>query len=124
MSRGWFNYGMRKVLLIAAVTGLAGLVGTPTAGAATYRACKPVKNPYAGTRYDGVDLSRIRALRTSCRGARRVARGAHRKALGLTPPASGIRRFTWKGWSVTGDLRPSSDRYVARKGRRRVRWRF
>jgi len=115
---------MKRALTIVAVTVLAGAAGAPAAGAATYRACKPVKNPYAGTRYDGIDLSRIRALRTSCHGARHVAKGAHRKALGLTPPASGIRRFTWRGWSVTGDLRPSSDRYVARKGRRRVRWRF
>ena len=112
----------RRALPLAAAC--LSLVLVPAAQAASYKACKPVTNPYAGTRYEGVDLSRIRALRTSCPGARRVAKGAHRKALGLTPPASGIRRFTWRGWSVTGDLRPSSDRYVARKGRRRVRWRF
>ena len=106
------------------ITACLSLVVVPAAEGASYKACKPVKNPYAGTRYEGVDLSRIRALRTSCPGARRVAKGAHRKALGITPTTNGIRRFTWRGWSVTGDLRPSSDRYVARKGRRRVRWRF
>jgi hypothetical protein len=102
---------------------LAG-AAVPAADAAAARACGRIVNPYPGTRYDGVDLTRIRATRVSCRGARRVARRAHRKALGITPPASGIRRFTWRGWHVTGDLRGSSDSYVAAKGRKRVRWRF
>ena len=31
---------------------------------------------------------------------------------------------TWHGWRVTGDLRGSSDRYLATRGDRRVRWRF
>jgi hypothetical protein len=53
-----------------------------------------------------------------------VAKGAHHKALGLTPPPSGIRSFTWEGWKVSGDLRPSHDTYVASKGSQRVRWRF
>ena len=35
-----------------------------------------------------------------------------------------IRTFTWNGWKVRGDLRPASDRYVATRGSRRVRWRF
>ena len=53
-----------------------------------------------------------------------MARGAHRRAVGL-PVANGpVRRFTWNGWRVTGDLRGSSDAYVATKGDRRVRWRF
>ena len=92
--------------------------------AAQAKACQPVKNPYAGTRYDGVDLSRIRAEGVSCPTARRVARRAHRKALGLPVPPDGIRRFRWHGWRVRGDVRPETDRYVARKGERRVRWRF
>jgi hypothetical protein len=91
---------------------------------ASYRSCDPVRDPYPGTRYDGVDLTRVRGLHMSCPATRRVARRAHRKAIGLTAPASGIRRFRWRGWRVTGDLRPSSDRYVARKDARRVRWRF
>jgi hypothetical protein len=95
------------------------------AHSAPVRACRPVINPYEGTRYDGIDLSRIRAIGVSCRTARRVARGAHRKALGLTPPTSGIRRFTWRGWRVTGDIRGRVDRYVARAtGGKRVSWRF
>ena len=110
--------------IATAVITLALLALLVPAGAHAVRSCKPVKNPYAGTRYDGVDLTHIRASRVSCRTARRVAKGAHRKALGITPPASGIRRFSWRGWSVKGDLRPASDRYLAVKGLRRVRWRF
>jgi hypothetical protein len=53
-----------------------------------------------------------------------VAKGAHKKALGLTAPPSGIRSFSWDGWTVSGDLRGSHDTYVAAKGSRRVRWRF
>jgi hypothetical protein len=60
----------------------------------------------------------------SCRGARRVARGAHRKALGLPVPLDGVRRFKWRRWRVTGDLRRPEDHYVARRGARRVRWLF
>jgi len=52
-----------------------------------------------------------------------VARGARRKALGIRPVAP-IRRLTWRGWRVSGDLRPASDVYVARRGGRRVKWRF
>jgi hypothetical protein len=93
--------------------------------AATARACRPVDNPYPSTRYDDVDLTRIRARGVSCRTARRVARAAHRKALGVTPTLSGIRRFTWGRWKVTGDLRPAHDRYLATApGGKRVRWRF
>ncbi len=102
------------------------LIALPGAAAqaASYRACEPVRDPYAGTRYEGVDLSRIRALHVSCATARRVARGAHRQALGSTPSEDGIVRVRWNGWSVTGDLRGASDRYVATKGTNRVRWRF
>jgi hypothetical protein len=95
------------------------------AGAAPYRSCGSIENPYAGTRYEGVDITRIRGLEVTCKKARRVARKAHRKALGITPPPSGIRRFTWRSWSVTGDLRGDHDRYVAKAaGGKRVRWRF
>lgn len=107
---------------------LAGLVfsvpTTSVAGAAATRACGSVSNPYPGTRYAGVPLSRISATSVSCQRARRVARGAHRKALGITPPSSGRRTFSWDGWRVSGDLRGSSDRYVATKRGSRVRWRF
>jgi hypothetical protein len=110
-------------LLAAGLCALAG-IGAPSAEAAQTRSCGRIANPYPDTRYEGVDLRAIRATGVSCRGARRVARRAHRKALGITPPPTGVRRFTWRGWRVTGDLRGSSDRYVAERGDRRVRWRF
>jgi hypothetical protein len=94
------------------------------AGQTRLFSCSPVMNPYPGTRYEGVDLTRIRATGLSCDSARQVARGAHRKALGLSVPSSGVRRFSWNGWSVTGDLRYSSDRYVATRDGKRVSWRF
>lgn len=97
--------------------------GSPAQAAVT-RSCGTVANPYPDTRYEDVDLTRIRATGLSCPSARRVARGAHRKALGLTPPVSGVRRFTWNGWRVTGDLRGASDSYVAARRGRIVRWRF
>jgi hypothetical protein len=115
-------HALATALLVAACVASVGV--TSDARAATARACAPVLNPYPGTRFDGVDLRRIRAEAVSCRTARRVARRAHRKALGITPPPSGIRRFSWRRWQVTGDLRGSTDRYVARRGARRVRWVF
>ncbi|HEX8648199.1 MAG TPA: hypothetical protein VF715_14995 [Thermoleophilaceae bacterium] len=96
----------------------------PSAGAAESRACDPIVNPYAGTRYEGTDIRKIRAVGVSCSTARSVARGAHKKALGMTPPPSGVRRFEYKGWKVTGDLRGDDDRYVASRGGKRVRWVF
>jgi len=110
-------------LLLGGLT-VTGAVVTPSAQAHSTHSCSPVMNPYSGTRYEGVDLRRIRATGLPCRSARRVARGAHRKALGLGVPASGVRRFSWKGWRVTGDLRYSSDRYVATRDGKRVSWRF
>ena len=71
-----------------------------------------------------MDLSSIRVLNGSCKGARVVAKGAHRKALGLTPSLTPIRRFAWGGWRVTGDLRGDHDTYLAVKGSKKVRWRF
>jgi hypothetical protein len=110
-----------RAVIIALLAAAA--VAAP-ASAAQERQCEPVRNPYPGTRYEGVDLTNIRTLKASCRTARRVARGAHRQALGEPLPDDGIRRFTWHGWRVRGDLRPEKDKYVARKGTRRVRWRF
>jgi hypothetical protein len=115
---------VRRILTTAVLLVVLSALAAP-AGAHAAKACAPVVNPYPGTRYEGVDLTRIRATAVSCRGARRVARRAHRKALGLTPTPSGIRRFTWNGWIVTGNLRGDSDRYAAtRGGGRRVTWRF
>jgi hypothetical protein len=86
--------------------------------------CGPVVDPYPGSRYEGVDLTHLRATEVSCPVARHVARSAHRKALRLPLPPSGVLHFSWHGWRVTGDLRPSSDVYVAKLGEKRVGWRF
>jgi len=116
--------GSRTALLLVSASVIWAGLGAASAGAAAASSCQPVVNPYAGTRYEGVDLSRIEATGLPCPRAREVARGAHRKALGLTPPPNGIRRFGWHGWRVTGDLRPDSDRYLAVRDGMRVRWRF
>ena len=114
---------LKRILVLAAVSTAAGF-GPPAAEAATGKACGKVENPYPGTKFEGSDLTRVRAVGVSCRRARRVARGAHRKALGTTPSVSGIVRTRWNGWRVTGDLRGANDRYVAKRGTKRVRWRF
>ena len=120
---------MRRATIMLALAALAAAV-VPGAGHATSTAaplpCKPVVNPYAGTRYEGSDLYRIRATNTRCRTARRVARRGHRKALAATPDASGFVRVTYRRWRITGDLRGDHDRYVARAagGSKRVTWRF
>jgi hypothetical protein len=110
--------------LLAVVVLLGAFAATPSAHAATTKACSPVLNPYPGTRYAGVDLRRVRATGVTCATAHRVARGAHRRALAITPPLSGIRHLTWDGWRVTGDLRGAHDTYVATRGDKRVRWIF
>jgi hypothetical protein len=55
---------------------LAAALAASSAQSATVKRCKAVLNPYPGTRFDDVDLTRIRAAGVSCRAARRVARGA------------------------------------------------
>ena len=115
--------GRKRLFATGALCALAG-IGAATAEGATTRSCRPVVNPYEGSRFDGVDLRRIRATGVSCRTARRVVRGAHYRALELPPPGSGVRRFSWRGWRVTGDLRGPDDVYVARRDRKRVRWIF
>jgi hypothetical protein len=111
------------VVLIPAVLAVVA-AAVPSAAAAAAKSCGRVVNPYPNSRYEGSDLRRIRAVGVSCPGARRVARRAHRKALGLPLPPSGVRHFMWNGWQVTGDIRGPTDRYLATRGSRRVRWLF
>lgn len=111
------------ILTVGAICALTPLVPAQAAPAVV-RSCKPVVNPYPGTRYEGSDLRRIQASGVSCPSARRVARYAHHKALSLPRPPSGIRRFQWHGWAVTGDVRRASDHYTARKDGAVVRWVF
>jgi hypothetical protein len=110
--------------LLVVVGVLGAFAATPSAQASSTRSCSPILNPSPGTRYAGEDRTRIRATGVSCATAHRVARGAHRKALGITPPLSGIRHLTWDDWRVTGDLRGAHDTYVAKRGDKRVRWVF
>lgn len=114
---------MKLLALAVTLLALAAAPLAPAAQAATPRRCADVENPYAGSKYDGADLSRIRATKVSCTTARRIARRAHRKALGMTPTGP-IRRLTYDGWRVRGDLRGDDDAYTATKGSRRITWRF
>ena len=116
--------GIKSSVVVLVLLAVFPVMSIPVAEAASYRSCKRISNPYAGSRYEGVDLRRVRALRVSCPSARRVVRGAHRKALGITPPPDGIRSFKWRRWRVTGNLRGDTDRYVAKSAGRRVRWVF
>ena len=81
----WSIVGGKRLLVAGALCASAG-AGAPSAEGASSRSCAPVVNPYAGTRYEGIDLRRIRSVGVSCGSARQVARDAHRKGLGLTPP--------------------------------------
>jgi hypothetical protein len=84
-----------------------------------------VPNVFAGTRFEGSDLYRIRAQAVSCRTARRVARRGTYKAVRATPDASGIVRVRYRRWRIVDDLRGAVDRFRARaQGEKRVRWLF
>jgi len=50
------------------------------------RSCEGVLNPYPGTRYQGIDLTHIRAKGVKCPKARRVAKRAHKMGLLLGVP--------------------------------------
>jgi plastocyanin len=86
--------------------------------------CRSVNNPYPNSRYEGIDLTRIRAEGVPCSRARDVARGGHKKGLRMAPPPSGILNYRWHRWTIRGDLRPSHDRYRASRRDNRVQWRF
>ena len=109
-----------RLLLAGALCGATVMSAAP----AQARTCPPIDNPYAGTRYEGSDLRGIRANGLGCGSARSFVKRAHYQALGMTPPPSGVRRFTYRGWRVTGDLRGATDRYVARRGGKSIRWLF
>jgi hypothetical protein len=115
---------MRRSSAIVLTCLLSITCANATSDAATLKACGKVADPYPNTRYDGVDLTKVTARGVSCATAKRVARGGHAKALGLTPSQDGIRRFSWDGWKVVGDLSGVSDRYVATRHGARVTWRF
>src|SRR5829696_7376316 len=107
--RAGLSYARAVRRVLGTLVVIAALAAPASAAA---KSCADVSDPYPGTRYEGVDLTRITATGVTCTTARRVARGAHRRALGLPVPDGPVRRFTWNGWRVTGDLRGSSDAYV------------
>ena len=112
-----------RAAVVAAGLAIASLAAVP--GDAAARSCRPILDVafLDGTRYEGSDIFRISA-NVSCTTARRVARGATRKALGLTPPPSGIKRFRFRAWSVIDDLRGATDRFSAHQDDATIRWRF
>jgi hypothetical protein len=103
----------RAGILLASALFAHVIAGLTPGDAVAAKHCRSVNNPYPNSRYEGVDLTRIRASGVPCSRARDVARRAHKKALRMTPPPSGILNFRWHRWSVRGDLRPSHDRYRA-----------
>ena len=121
---GHIRSGRSAIGVVLGILCISALLALQKADATSTSPCSPVIDPYPGTRYEGVNLSHIRATGISCRIARHVARHAHEKALGLPLPASGVRHFVWHDWTVTGDLRGPSDSYVAKLDTKQVRWRF
>jgi hypothetical protein len=111
------------ILLASALFALV-IAGLTPGDATAAKHCRSVKNPYPNSRYEGIDLTRIRAEGVPCSRARDVARGAHKKALRMAPPPSGILNYKWHRWTVRGDLRPSHDRFRASRRDNRVHWRF
>src|SRR4051812_24726688 len=114
---------MRTLALAFAAVALLAIAAAP-AGAAS---CASIRNvsQLDGTRFAGSDIFRIRAQGVSCTTARRIARGATLRALGITPPLSGIKRFRYQSYSVSDDLRGNDDRYTARgSGSKRITWLF
>ncbi len=102
---------------VAVIVCIAACLAVPAAGSAAK--CDPVVNPYAGTRYDGIDLRRIRATNVTCGKARKVVRRGHRKAL-LTFEL----KFKWHDWKIKSHLGGSVDKYRAKRGNARISWVF
>jgi hypothetical protein len=114
---------MRTLALAFAAAALLAIAAPPADAAS----CASIRNvaQLNGTRFAGSDIFRIRAQGVSCTTARSVARAATVRALAITPPATGIKRFRYHSWSVSDDLRGNNDRYSARgSGTKRVTWLF
>ena len=112
----------RKAISVTSLLVIVAIGGGADSASASEK-CRDVKNPYEGSRYDGVPLSDIEAKNITCPNARRVARNAHEKAMMM---GGGDMHFTyrWEGWRVEGDLRGDHDSYVATKSDKKVSWRF
>jgi hypothetical protein len=116
---------MKRALLFSAAAFVL-LVPATTAQAAL-KSCKPVRDVPAldGSRYEGSDIYRIRALNTSCRTARRVAVRGTLRGMFL---GAGVETYMWRRWRVHRDLRGPVDTYRASvpeaMTEKRVRWLF
>jgi hypothetical protein len=116
---------MRTLAPVFLVAALLAIAAAPADAAFT--SCASIRNvsQLNGTRFAGSDIFRIRAQGVSCTTARRIARGATLRALAITPPLSGIKRFRYQSYSVSDDLRGNDDRYSATgSGSKRITWRF
>jgi hypothetical protein len=116
---------MRTLALACATAALLAIVAAPADAA--FKSCRSIPNvsQLNGTRFAGSDIFRIRAQGVSCATARTVARAATIRALAITPPPTGIKRFRYQSWSVSDDLRGDDDRYSARgTGTKRITWLF
>jgi hypothetical protein len=112
----------RTVLVVAAASAL---LVPATAAQAAAKGCSRVRDVPAldGSRSEGSDIYRIRALNTSCRTARRVAVRGTLRGMFL---GAAVESFTWRRWRVHRDLSGSVDAYRAGvpDTQKRVRWLF
>jgi len=116
---------MRPLALAFLAAALLAIAAAPADAAFT--SCAPITNvsQLNGTRFAGSDIFRIRTQGVSCTTARGVARGATLRALGITPPVSGIKRFRYQSWAISDNLRGDDDRYTATgSGSKRITWLF
>jgi hypothetical protein len=116
---------MTKLALALPAAALLAIAAAPAEAAFTSCASIPNVSQLDGTRFAGADIFRIRAQGVSCATARSVARAATIRALAITPPVTGVKRFRYGSWSVSDDLRGNDDRYRARgTGSKRITWLF
>ena len=116
---------MTKLLPAAALLALLAIAATPADAAFTSCPSIPNVSQLDGTRFAGADIFRIRAQGVSCATARSVARAATIRALRITPPVTGIKRFRYRSWSISDDLRGNDDRYTATgSATKRITWLF
>ena len=108
-----------------AVTAAGALLLPATAAEAAFKSCRPVRDVPAlnGSRYEGSDIYRIRALNTSCRTARRVAVRGTLRGMFL---GAGVESYMWRRWRVRRDLIGAVDTYRAAvpDTQKRARWLF
>jgi len=105
----------------------AALLAVAAPADAAFKSCPSIRNvsQLGGTRFAGSDIFRIRAQGVSCTMARRITRGATIRALGITPPLSGIKRFRYQSYAISDNLRGNDDRYSATgSGSKRITWLF